>query len=197
MELWISLWLKAVVYFSLRLGSNLEIRIQRKLCSDTTTLFFVFESQLTKLSAIHRWKLNQLGWISAEPPRLKVTLFFWPSLRFSGHPSGYRGFRLRSTLYTSPNTDNDKGTTSPNTDNDKSVTSNTTEMQPTSVSSSDEIITVKIMKDTLSDLEWSAVTKREILLQLCVRILYQKVTFVSKKDASLGCDRWKYYCEAM
>jgi len=53
------------------------------------------------------------------------------------------------------------------------------------------------MKDTLSDLEWSAVTKREILLQLCVRILYQKVTFVSKKDASLGCDRWKYYCEAM
>jgi len=46
-----------------------------------------------------------------------------------------------------------KGTTSPNIDNDKSVTSNTTEMQPTSVSSSDEIITVKMMKDTLPDLE--------------------------------------------
>jgi len=45
------------------------------------------------------------------------------------------------------------GTTPPNTNNDKSVTLNTTEMQATSVSSSDETITVKIMKDTLSDLE--------------------------------------------
>jgi len=32
------------------------------LCSDTTTLFFVLQSQLTKLSAIHRWMLNQRCW---------------------------------------------------------------------------------------------------------------------------------------
>ena len=31
----ICLCLKAVMYISLRLGSDLEIRIQRKLCSDT------------------------------------------------------------------------------------------------------------------------------------------------------------------
>jgi len=46
----------------LRLGSDLEIRTQKKLCSDTTTLFIVFESHLRKLSAIHRWKLNQRCW---------------------------------------------------------------------------------------------------------------------------------------
>ena len=40
MELWISLCLKAVMYISLRLGSDLEIRIQRTLCSDTTTFLF-------------------------------------------------------------------------------------------------------------------------------------------------------------
>ena len=62
MELWIGLCLNAVIYISLRLGSDLEIRIQRKLCSHTTTFFFVLQSQLTKLSAIHRWKLNQRCW---------------------------------------------------------------------------------------------------------------------------------------
>ena len=46
-----------------------------------------------------------------------------------------------------------RGTASPNTDNDKSVTSNNVEMQLTSVPCSDETITVKIMNDTLSDLE--------------------------------------------
>jgi len=64
-----------------------------------------------------------------------------------------------------------RGTASPNTDNDKSVTSNNVEMQLTSVPCSDETITVKIMNDTLSDLEWSAVTKWEKLLQPCVHIL--------------------------
>jgi len=45
-ELWISLCLKAVMYIYLRLGSDLEGRIQGKLCSDTTTFFFVLQSQL-------------------------------------------------------------------------------------------------------------------------------------------------------
>jgi len=51
MELWISLSESCHVLF-------LYIRIHRKLCSDTT-IFFVLQSQLTKLSAIHRRKLNQ------------------------------------------------------------------------------------------------------------------------------------------
>jgi len=51
------------MYFSLRLGSDLEIRRQRKLCSGTTTFFFVLQSQLTKLSAIHRSKLNRRCWL--------------------------------------------------------------------------------------------------------------------------------------
>jgi len=46
-----------------------------------------------------------------------------------------------------------RGTMSPNTANDKSTTSNTAETQPTSVSDSDESITVKIMNNMLSDLE--------------------------------------------
>jgi len=50
------------MYICLSLGSDLEIRIQRKLCSDTTTFFFVLQSQSTKLSAIHRWMLNQRCW---------------------------------------------------------------------------------------------------------------------------------------
>jgi len=76
---------------------------------------------------------------------------------------------------TSPNrgtTSTNRDTTYPNTDNDKSTTSNTAETQPTSVSDSDEYITVKIMNDMLSDLEWSEVTKREKLLQTCVPISY-------------------------
>jgi len=67
-ELWINLCLKAVVYISLRLGSDLEIRKQGKLCSDTTTFVFVLQSQWK--SASHCWKLNQRCWfyfsISAE-----------------------------------------------------------------------------------------------------------------------------------
>jgi len=50
-------------------------------------------------------------------------------------------------------TANVRGTASPNTDNDKSATLDTVEMRPISMSSSDENITVKIMNDTLSDLE--------------------------------------------
>jgi len=61
-ELWISLCLKAVMYISFRLGSDLEIRIQGKLCSGTTTFFFVLQSKWTKPSANHRWKLNQRCW---------------------------------------------------------------------------------------------------------------------------------------
>jgi len=47
------------MYISLRVGSDLEVRIQRKLCSDTTTFSFVLQSHLTKLSAIHRRMLNK------------------------------------------------------------------------------------------------------------------------------------------
>jgi len=52
------------MYISFILGSDLGIRILRKLCSDTTTFFFVLQSQLIKLSAIHRWMLNQRCWLS-------------------------------------------------------------------------------------------------------------------------------------
>ena len=89
MKLWKRLCcLKAVVYFFFRLDSDLEIRLERMLRSVPATFFVVLQSQLTKLSAIHRWKL-----ILAS--RLKVITWF------SGHPSGYPGFRLRSTLHTS------------------------------------------------------------------------------------------------
>ena len=50
-------------------------------CSDTTTFFFVLQSQLTKLSAIPRWMLNAAA-VLILASRLKViTLFFWPSQR--------------------------------------------------------------------------------------------------------------------
>ena len=92
MELWTRLCLKAVMYISLRLGSDLEIRIQRKLCSDTdtTTLFFVFQSQLTKLSAIHRWKLKQRCWFQHLGWR-------W-QLRFLAIPAGTAAFVCAASL---------------------------------------------------------------------------------------------------
>jgi len=46
-----------------------------------------------------------------------------------------------------------RGTTSPNTDNDESATLETDERRPTSMTSSDEVIRVKKMTDTLSDFE--------------------------------------------
>jgi len=45
------------------------------------------------------------------------------------------------------------GTASPNTDNDESATLENDERRPTSMTSSDEVIRVKIMTDTLSDLD--------------------------------------------
>jgi len=45
------------------------------------------------------------------------------------------------------------GTTFPNTDNDESATLENEERRPTPTTSSDEVIRVKIMTDTLSDLE--------------------------------------------
>ena len=79
--LWTVWWTWAVMYISLRLGSDLEIRIQRKLCSDTATFFFVLQRQLIKLSANHRWMLNAAA-VLILASRLKVvTSFFWPSQR--------------------------------------------------------------------------------------------------------------------
>ena len=54
MKLWIRLCLKTVLYFNLRLDRDLEIRIQRKLGSDTTISFLALKARLTKLFEIHR-----------------------------------------------------------------------------------------------------------------------------------------------
>ena len=47
-QLLIRLCLKTVVYFNLRLCRDLEIRMQRKLGSDTTTSFLALQSQFNK-----------------------------------------------------------------------------------------------------------------------------------------------------
>ena len=63
-----TLCLKTVVYFKLRLDRDLEIRIQRKLGSDTTTSFLALQSQFNKAVWNSPLKLNQpfsfqhLGW---------------------------------------------------------------------------------------------------------------------------------------
>jgi len=59
MQLRIRLCLKAVVYFTLRLDSDLEIRIQRKLGSDTTTSFLALQSQFNNAVCNSPLKLNQ------------------------------------------------------------------------------------------------------------------------------------------
>jgi len=72
-----SLWLKAVMSFFLRLGSDLEISIQRKLCSDTPTLCFVLQSQFVCNSPL---EVEPAVLILSS--RLKViTCFFWPPQR--------------------------------------------------------------------------------------------------------------------
>ena len=48
MQLLIRLCLKTPVYFNSRLDRDLEIRIQRKLGSDTTTSFLALQSQFNK-----------------------------------------------------------------------------------------------------------------------------------------------------
>jgi len=68
MQLWKSLCLKTLVYFNLRLDRDLEIRIQRKLGSDTTTSFLVLQSQFNKavwnspLNLNQRCSFQHLGW---------------------------------------------------------------------------------------------------------------------------------------
>jgi len=79
-SVWCSWCLKIVVYYTLRLDSDLKIRIQRKLCSDTTTFSFLLcKANLTKLFAIHRWCWTSGVHfsISAEG----VNFVFWPSQR--------------------------------------------------------------------------------------------------------------------
>ena len=81
--------LETVVYFNLRLDRDLEIRIQRKLGSDTTTSILAFQSCL-KFTA----EVESAVFISAS--RLEVVT------SFSGHPSsGYGSYRLHNALYTS------------------------------------------------------------------------------------------------
>ena len=68
MQLWIRLCLKTVVYFNLRLDRDVEIRIQRKLGSDTATSFLALQSHFNKAVWNSPLKLNQrcsfqhLGW---------------------------------------------------------------------------------------------------------------------------------------
>jgi len=59
MQLWMRLSLKTVVYFNLRLNSDLEIRLQRKLGSDTTTSFLALQSQFNKAVWNSPLKLSQ------------------------------------------------------------------------------------------------------------------------------------------
>jgi len=80
------------MYFSLRLGSDFDIRIQRKLCSDTASFFFCFAKPNKKAVCYSPLEVELAVLILAS--RLKVIT------SFSGHPSGYCGFRLRSALYT-------------------------------------------------------------------------------------------------
>jgi len=67
-QLWIRLCLKTVVYFNLRLDRDLEIRLQRKLGSDTATSFLTLQSQFNKAVWNSPLRLNQrcsfqhLGW---------------------------------------------------------------------------------------------------------------------------------------
>ena len=49
------------MYLALRLGSDLQIRIQRKWCSGTTTFFYIFQSQgQIQRGAIAPLKLTKL-----------------------------------------------------------------------------------------------------------------------------------------
>jgi len=48
MQLLIRLCLKTLIYFNSRLDRDLEIRIQRKLGSDTTTSFLALQSRFNK-----------------------------------------------------------------------------------------------------------------------------------------------------
>jgi len=81
-------------YFPLRLDSDLEIRIQRKLCGDTTTSFCVLQSQLIN-KAVCSSPLEAEPAVLLLASRPKVVTYF------SGHPSRYRSFqyRLRSARY--------------------------------------------------------------------------------------------------
>jgi len=83
-------------YLPLRLDSDLEIRIQRKLCSDTTTSFFVLQSQLIN-------KALCSSPLEVEPAVLRLASRSKVVTYFSGYPCRYRGFqyRLRSALYAS------------------------------------------------------------------------------------------------
>jgi len=80
MQLWIRVRLKATVYLSFKLDSDLAIRIQRKSCSDTTTSFFVLQNQLINKACL---QFTAGGWTSGVDfilaSRLKVIA------SFSGH----------------------------------------------------------------------------------------------------------------
>ena len=77
MQLWIRLCLETVVCFNLRLDSDLEVRIQRKLSSDTTTSFLALQSQFNKavwnspLKLSQRCSFQHLDWSG--------NFVFWPS----------------------------------------------------------------------------------------------------------------------
>jgi len=73
------------------LDSDLQIRIQRKLSRDTTTSFFVSQSQLLN-------KVVCNSPLEVEPTVLILESRLKVKTSFSGHPCG---FRLPSALYTS------------------------------------------------------------------------------------------------
>jgi len=84
------------MYISLTLGSDLEIRIQRKLCSGTTTFFFVL--QINK--AVCNSLLDDDAAVLILASRLKViTSFFWPSHRVLRLSSAQRTLHLFEVKY--------------------------------------------------------------------------------------------------
>jgi len=75
------------VYFNLRLDRDLDIRIQRKLGSDTTTSLLALQSQFKQSCLKFTAEVKPAVFISVS--RLEMV----PS-------SGYGSYRLRSALYT-------------------------------------------------------------------------------------------------
>ena len=83
-------------YFPLRLDSDVEIRIKRKLCSDSATSFFILQSQLINKAVCS-------SPLKVEPEVLRLASRPKVATYFSGHPSWYRAFQYsrRSALHAS------------------------------------------------------------------------------------------------
>jgi len=67
------------MYLALRLGSDLQIRIQRKWCSGTTTFFYIFQSQ----GQIQRGAI-------APPKTYEINIFHHDFVQFGKHHWRYK-----------------------------------------------------------------------------------------------------------